>query len=219
MLNFILGAGGFAREVDWLIEDIYRDCQVDYRPLNFIASDLDEQVARTINGKIILSESEFFQKYGSSAMNCFMGVGDPEIKQRIFQKLQRTVKQAKFPNLIHPNALYDKRKLKVSFGVGNIICSNAIITTDVIIGDFVTINLASTVGHDCSIGHFATLSPGVNLSGRVRLGDRVFVGTGAQIIEGIQVQSNTVIGAGATVIRDIEIAGAYVGTPAKRKKG
>jgi sugar O-acyltransferase (sialic acid O-acetyltransferase NeuD family) len=219
MQNFILGAGGFAREVDWLIEEIYRDYKADYRPQNFIAPDLDEQVSRTINGKVVLSESEFFQKYGSDAVNCFMGVGNPETKEKILHKVQQNAKRAKFPNLIHPNVLHDKRNTKISFGVGNIICSNAVITTDVIIGDFVTINLACTVGHDCSIGNFATLSPGVHLSGRVRLGDRVFIGTGAQIIERIHVTSNTIIGAGATVVRNIEIAGSYVGTPAKRKRG
>jgi sugar O-acyltransferase (sialic acid O-acetyltransferase NeuD family) len=215
MLNFIIGAGGFAREVDWLIEDIYRHYQVDYRPQNFIASDFDELVGQTINTKLVLSESEFLQKYGSDLMNCFIGVGEPEIKQKICLKLKRTAKRAEFPNLVHPGVSYDKRKEKVSLGEGNIICSNTIITTDVTIGNFVTINVACTVGHDCLIGDFVTLSPGVNLSGRVRLGECVFIGTGARIIERIQVISNTVIGAGATVVRSIEIPGTYVGTPTK----
>lgn len=217
MLNFIFGAGGLARELDWLIEDIYTHTQVDYRPQNFVVSDFDDQVDQTIKNKLVISESEFFQRYESNAMNCFIGVGDPEIKRRICINLKRNVKRANFPNLIHPNVLYDKRESKVSFGEGNIICANTIITTDVSIGDFVTINLACTVGHDCSIGHFVTLSPGVNLSGRVRLGDCVFIGTSARIIERIQVTSNTIIGAGATVVRNIDISGVYLGTPAKRK--
>jgi len=215
MLNFIIGAGGFAREVDWLIEDIYRHHRVDYRPRNFVASDFDEQVGQTINGKVVLSESEFFQKYASDSTLCFIGVGDPGIKQELCLKLKRTVKRAEFPNLIHPGVSYDKRKEKVSLGEGNIICSNTIITTDVTIGNFVTINVACTVGHDCLIGDFVTLSPGVNLSGRVHLDECVFIGTGAHIIERIQVISNTVIGAGATVVRNIEIPGTYVGTPTK----
>jgi sugar O-acyltransferase (sialic acid O-acetyltransferase NeuD family) len=218
MLNFIFGAGGFARELDWLIEEIYRYYHLDYRPLNYIVSDLNKQVPLKINGKVVISESDFFRKHGADAMNCFLGIGDPAIKRNIRLKLKQTVKRAEFPNLRHPSVLDDKRDSKVSFGEGNIICSNTIITTDVTISDFVTINLACTVGHDCSIGHFVTISPGVNLSGRVSLGSGVFIGTGTRIIEGIHVTSDTVIGAGATVVRNIDTPGTYVGTPARMIK-
>jgi sugar O-acyltransferase (sialic acid O-acetyltransferase NeuD family) len=218
MLSFIFGAGGFAREVDWLIHDIHRYDDVDYRAQNFISFDSDEKVGRKINGRTVLSESEFFKKYGSDTVNCFLGVGDPIIKQTICTKIRQSVRRAKFPSLIHPNVSHDKRKGKINLGEGNIICSNTIITTDVTIADFVTVNLACTIGHDCAIGQFATISPGVNLSGNVCLGDFVFIGTGARIIERIRISSNTVIGAGATVVHDIEIPGIYVGTPAKRIK-
>jgi sugar O-acyltransferase (sialic acid O-acetyltransferase NeuD family) len=218
MLNFIMGAGGHAREVDWLIEDIHRHHQVDYRPQNFVALDGDEQIGQTINSKVVLSESEFFKKYESDAMNCFIGVGDPEIKRRICLNLKRTVKRAGFPNLIHPSVSCDNRKEKVSLGEGNIICSNTVITTDVAIGNFVTINVACTVGHDCLIEDFVTLSPGVNVAGRVHLGEGVFIGIGARIMERIQVISKVVVGAGATVVKDLREPGTYLGIPARKTK-
>lgn len=39
-----------------------------------------------------------------------------------------------------------------------------------------------------------------------------------QIIQGIKVAAETVIGAGAVVVKDIEEKGTWVGSPAKRIK-
>lgn len=44
------------------------------------------------------------------------------------------------------------------------------------------------------------------------------LGTGMQIIQGIKVAAETVIGAGAVVVKDIEEKGTWVGSPAKRIK-
>lgn len=46
-----------------------------------------------------------------------------------------------------------------------------------------------------------------------------FVGIGTAVIPSVSIVSNTVIGAGATVIENIDNAGIYVGTPARRIKG
>ena len=53
--------------------------------------------------------------------------------------------------------------------------------------------------------------PSVNVSGMVHIGACVELGTGTQIIQGLNVVSNAVIGAGAVVVRDIRAAGTYGG--------
>jgi sugar O-acyltransferase (sialic acid O-acetyltransferase NeuD family) len=218
MLNFIFGAGGLAKEVDWLIREIYTSTRADYRALNFVSHDSDPKVGSEINGRKVLSEHEFFESYGKERVNCFLAVGEPALKERLFLKIRQSVRQPDFPNLIHPNVTYDREPGKITFGKGNIICASTVITTDVVLADFVTINLTCTVGHDCNLGRFTTLSPGVNVSGNVTLGDRVFIGTGARIIENKRVASDATIGAGSTVVHDAEIPGTYVGTPAKMIK-
>ena len=218
MLNFILGTRGFAKEVDWLTHEIFTCTRTDYRTLNFVAHDSDPKVGAEINGRKVLSEHEFFERYKKERVNCFLAVGDPALKERLFLKITQSLQQVDFPNLIHPNVTYDRRSGKVEFGKGDIICSSTVITTDVVLDDFVTINLACTVGHDCRLGRFTTISPGVNLSGNVTLGDRVFIGTGARILEKKHLASDAIIGAGATVVHDADIPGTYVGTPAKMIK-
>ena len=215
-MNFIFGVGGFSREIDWLIEDIYKLGGDDFRIDIFVAEDNSKLIGKLINEKKVISESEFFSDYGSCAKNCFIAVGNPEIRFEIFNNIKNMFPKAQFPNLIHTDVSYDTRPGKVNFGQGNMICSKNIITTDVIIYDFVIINLSCTVGHDSAIGSFTTISPGVNISGNVSIGEKTFLGTGASIIERVNICPNAIIGAGATVVRDIYESGVYVGTPARK---
>ena len=44
------------------------------------------------------------------------------------------------------------------------------------------------------------------------------IGTGTKIIQGTFICDNVVLGAGATVVKDIMVEGTYVGTPTKKIK-
>ena len=44
------------------------------------------------------------------------------------------------------------------------------------------------------------------------------LGTGTQIIQGIKIKEETIIGAGSVVVKNIDESGTYVGTPVKRIK-
>lgn len=216
-MNVIFGTAGFAREVDWLTEDLYSDNGVDYRAHFFVAEDGNPFIGDFINSRKVISESEFFSlSTASECVNCIVAVGKPELKEKIVNKVKLKAVGCKFPNIIHPNVSYDVRAHKVRLGIGNIICSKTVLTTDISLGNFVHLNLACTIGHDSAIGDFSTLSPGVHVSGNVRLAERVFVGTGAVIIEKINVCEDVVVGAGSVVTKDLSLPGTYVGMPVRK---
>ena len=60
-----------------------------------------------------------------------------------------------------------------------------------------------------------TLYPSVNISGNVEIGNKVELGTGSKIIQRIKIGENSIIGAGSTVIRDINANCTVVGSPAR----
>src|SRR5665647_2274293 len=107
------------------------------------------------------------------------------------------------------------RSDRIAIGEGTIICAGAILTVDITIGKHVIINLDCTVGHDALIGDFVTLYPSVNISGNTVINDEVEFGTGSQIIQGKEVGSGSIIGAGAVVVRDIPQGCTAVGLPAR----
>lgn len=215
-MNFIFGTAGFAKEVDWLAEDIYNFGGTDYRPHFFVVEDDNELIGKSINSKPIISESDFALKYGDDINNCFIAVGNPQIKEKIYSNIKSVAPKSRFPSLVHPDVSFDKRDNKVIIGEGSIICSRCVLTTDVVVGKFIHLNLGCTVGHDSSIGDFSTISPGVHISGNVNISEKVFIGTGSVIIERLDICSDIVIGASSTVSKNLELPGTYVGLPARK---
>ena len=82
------------------------------------------------------------------------------------------------------------------------------------------------IGSDCFIGHgvmfindlFTKGGPArgdTSLWRATRIGDRVSIGSNATILP-VTICSDTVIGAGAVVTKDIDTPGYYVGNPARR---
>tara|TARA_R110002012_G_scaffold47399_1_gene124225 strand:+ start:34342 stop:34959 length:618 start_codon:yes stop_codon:yes gene_type:complete len=99
---------------------------------------------------------------------------------------------------------------------GSMILAGAIVTSDVHIGAGVIVNSGAIVEHDSYIGDFCHLAPGCVLAGGTVLGARVFIGAGARVVKQAHIPEDTIIGAGATVIRSITEPGIYAGSPATR---
>ena len=89
------------------------------------------------------------------------------------------------------------------------------VTTNVLIKDFVILNLQCTVGHDTVIEDYASFMPSVNISGEVTIGEGVYVGTGTKIINQLEIGDNTIVGAGAVVAKSLPAHCTAVGVPAK----
>jgi sugar O-acyltransferase (sialic acid O-acetyltransferase NeuD family) len=143
------------------------------------------------------------------------GVGSPQARQQTMEKAAEA--GFRFGMIIHPSV---ERSEWLDVGVGTVICAGNILTTNIVLGKHVQINLDCTVGHDVVMGDYATLAPGVHVSGCVHLGQRTYVGTGAVIINGTQgdpivVGDDVVIGAGACVTRSVPPGLTVVGVPAR----
>ena len=104
---------------------------------------------------------------------------------------------------------------RVFIGEGSIICAGSIITVDIRIGKHVILNLDCTVGHDACLEDFVTVYPSVNVSGNVLVEECAELGTGTQIIQGKKIGAQTIVGAGAVVVKDLPEKCTAVGSPAK----
>lgn len=197
----IVGNGGFAREVEWLVERI-NAISPTWELLGFIDEDLD-------NPKVI-GNDDYVAAY-QEELYVAIGIGTSATRKKIYTNYKNNP-NIRFVNLIDPSVLHSDR---VCFGEGNIICAGTIITVDIRIGNCNIINLDCTVGHDAVLEDFVTVNPSVNISGNVRLGLGTNIGTGTQIIQGISIGANSVVGAGAVVNRDLPANCTAVGIPAK----
>jgi len=205
---YIIGAGGFGREVVWLIQRI-NEVKPTWNIKGFIDDDnslwgRSEDAYPVLGGcQYLLEKAEITEVYAVCA------VGTAKVRKLIVEKLADRVK---FATVIDPSVIFSKR---VKIGAGCIICARTIITVDIKIGDHVIINLGCTIGHDDIIHDFVTIYPGVNVSGNVEIGECSELGTGMQIIQGKKIGIGCIIGAGAVVVKDIPDKCTAVGSPAK----
>ena len=204
----IIGAGGFGREVKMLIDQINEN-KVVYEFMGYYDDNIPK--GAIVNGfKVLGSINELLQiDYN---LQVVVSIADPKIKKKIYETLKFN-SLLNFPSLIHPNVLIGKDE--VIIGYGCIICASNIITVNIVIGNFVILNLGCTVGHDSKIGDYSSFMPSVNISGEVIISEKVYVCTGAKIINQIEIGENSIIGAGAVVSKSIPSNCTAVGVPAK----
>ena len=200
----VIGAGGFGREVEMLIDQI-NEFELQWDFLGFIDDGVPE--GSIIGASRVLGSLSKLIDFDD--VSVVISVANPKSKVDI---LNRIPKKHHFATLIHPNVLIGKR---VKIGLGSIICAGNIITTDIKIGDHVILNLGCTVGHDTEIGDLCSFMPSINISGEVVIEKGVYVGTGAKIINQLTIGSFTLVGAGAVVSKSLPPRCTAVGIPAK----
>ena len=202
----IVGSGGFAREILTLINDINNQTK-KYEFVGFVGLDKNQ----TMHGYPVIGNDEEINKT-TEPISLVIAVGEPNLKEKIRSKYTNPL--ISFPTLVHPSVIVGDLE-SVKIGNGCIICAGCILTTDIVLHDFVTLNLQCTVGHDTVINDYASFMPSVNISGEVNVGKGVYVGTGAKIINQLEIGDNTIVGAGAVVANSLPANCTAVGVPAK----
>lgn len=204
----ILGTGGFARELVPIIKDINKVCPT-YDFIGFVDGALEK--GTLINGYPVIGNDEEIN-LTTDPLSLVLAFGEPNLKRKVQQKFDNPL--IDFPTIIHPSVWIAEPDF-VKIGKGCIICAGCMITTNIQIGNFVTLNLMCTVGHDTTIGDYSAFMPSVNISGEVEIKERVYVGTGAKIINQLSIGENTIVGAGAIVAKSLPRKCTAVGVPAK----
>lgn len=207
----IVGAGGFARHVKWVLEEINERCPA-YEFAGFVVSDLRTLGPRDSHEEVV-GDLTWLRENRRSIEALALGIGWPSVRLRIAKELAGEFGEEWWPSLLHPSVRYDRRSCRI--GPGVIVCAGTIATVNSRLGPFSAVNMSCTLGHEASIGAGAVLNPAVNISGGSEIGSGVLVGTGAQVLQYLRVGAGATIGAGAIVTRDVAEGVTVVGAPAK----
>ena len=170
-----------------------------------------------LDGDCSLKDCAGYPVIGSEEMvknitgDLFIAVGNSSVRK----KLMEMNKDRDFPVLIHPSAVIAER---TELGAGTVIMAGAVINSDSKIGKGNIINTCASVDHDCTMGDYCHLAVGAHVCGTVNVGNNVWIGAGAIVSNNNYICDGTIIGAGALVIKNINIAGTYIGVPVKIKE-
>ena len=206
----IIGAGGLGKEVAYIVEEINKK-NLTYKLLGFI-DDAKDKLGENIIGYSVIGGIDYLKKIKYSG-KIIIAIADCRIKKMIVNKILALNLDIEFPIIKHPSLeMHDSVKV----GAGSILYASSIISPDVIIGEHVIISPKCGIGHDTVIGSFSSILWNVSIAGNDIIDKSVFVGSAATIIQGKKVVSDSLIGAGAVVVKDILEAGIYIGIPARK---
>lgn len=207
----VVGAGGFAREVRWLIQEI-NAVSPEWTFGGYVVSDL-AKLGEHDDRDAVRGDLRWLEAHAQDVDALAIGIGTPAARLSISAELGRSLPQAEWPALVHPNVRMDRASCVLEAGA--LVCAGTIATVNVRFAAFSMVNLACTIGHEAVIGSGSVLNPTVNISGGVSLGTGVLVGTGAQILQYVKVGDGATVGAGAVVTRHVEPGATVIGIPAK----
>ena len=136
-----------------------------------------------------------------------VSIGNNTIRKKVVESLS-----VDFISLVHPSAIISQR---CKIGAGTVVMQGAILQADVIIGNHVIINTASSIDHECLIDSYARISRNGTLCGNVSMGEGTWIGAGTTILPGVNIGKWCTIGAGSVVTKDIPDFSLAVGNRCK----
>lgn len=204
----IVGTNGCAKEILFLLEENNK-IEKEWNILGFV--DCDK--TRTDLKYPVLGNDDWLMNQ-TRELAVVIAVGNPALKKRLYEMYSQSA-FLYFPTIVSKHALVGT----CSMGMGCIICNNCTLTVDVNLGNFVTVNIGTTICHESIVGDFTTLAPAVNVSGNVNIGKMCDIGVGSRIIQNISIGNEVVVGAGTVVIKNVDNECTVVGVPARRING
>ncbi len=191
----IIGAGGHGT----IVADILGE-----RAVGFV----DDRAA--LHGTTVLGLPIFASLDEIEHDGVIVAIGNNSVRRRLTDRLVSAGES--LATAIHPSASVAR---SARIAAGSMLCAGSIVLPRATLGHGVILNTKASVDHDSVIGDFVHLAPAATLGGNVRVGIDTLIGPGATIVSGVSIGSRTVIGAGAVVLRNVPDDVTAWGVPAR----
>jgi sugar O-acyltransferase (sialic acid O-acetyltransferase NeuD family) len=201
----IVGAGAFARELRQFIPQSFPARAVKLK--GFLSNNPHDLDQFNISEPILGDPEEYTPQENDRFL---LGIGEIEHRLRVTEALKS--RGAIFLTLIHPTAYLDSG---ATLGEGCIVYPFVTIMNEAHLGNFVMLNIYSSVGHDSQIGHYCNFSPYATTNGFSVLEDEVFLGTHASVLAYLRVGRGSKVSANSVVTQNVGPHTLVFGVPGR----
>lgn len=203
----IFGTGGAGRDAEQIVRDINAE-RSTYQLLGYLDGNTELHGAQ-VHELPVLGDLDWLAVHPN--VRVAVAVGNPASRRRLVARLE-AMGHRKYVTLVHPLAWVGKWNV---VGEGSTLYPGCLLTTDIRVGRFVLLNVATTLGHDTVAEDFVTLAPAANVSGNVLIGEGCDLGTNCSVNQRLRIGAWSIVGAGAAVVRDVPENVTVVGVPAR----
>ena len=202
---YIVGAGTYGEAMYELAEVL------GYKVKGFYDED-EGKIGKVVMGVKVIGKFSQIVDLERQSKQFIVAIGSNSVRFDIMMKINQL--GGKTPTLIHPSAIISP---SADIGNGVYIQANAYIWTKVKIDDFCIISPNVVIAHHTSVGKACLISTLSGVGASIKIENKVFVGMGSTIVTGLSlIGENTIIGAGAVVLKNADKNSVYAGVPAKR---
>lgn len=204
---FLFGAGMHGQTCIDIIEK-----QGEYEIIGII--DSQKTIGSYVDGYEILGRMEDLPKLMQihRIKVGFIGIGDNWVRKKVSEEIYSFSPEFEFINVIHPSAVFGKN---VSLGKGILIGAETFVSSSCKIGNFSFLHHKVLLGLHNQIDDFSSVSLGSLTGGKVTIGMNSAITLRVVIKDRIKIGSNSIIGLGSVVLKDIPDFVVAYGNPAK----
>lgn len=185
-----------------------------YGAIDIEAFTVDSEYMRTEKecGLAVVPFEEVNRIYPPSEYDMLVVCGYSIMRNR--RKMYEKAKERGYTliNYVSPHAMLEN---EIKMGDNNIIMANTIVGFDGTMGNDNIIRQNVYLGHEFQMGNHSVISPGCTLGGGSKIEDLVFIGIGVTARSYVTYGTESLIGVGSNVVKDVEPYSACCGNPAK----
>lgn len=203
---FIIGAGTYGETMYELAETL------GYTVKGFYDDNFPEMSSQKIKKLNVLGKYKDLPSQSVIDKKFIVAIGDNKTRYQIMQQITKF--GGIIPTLIHPSAIISP---SATVGEGVYIQANVYIWAKVKVDNYSIISPGVVVAHHSIVGKACLISTLTAVGASITVSDKVFLGMNSTIVTGVNsVGENSIVGAGAVVLNDIERNSIYAGVPAKK---
>jgi sugar O-acyltransferase (sialic acid O-acetyltransferase NeuD family) len=199
----IIGAGTYGQVYAEYLKNTYNI-------IGYI-DDNERLMCKKIDNIEVLGNREFLFNHVDKNISIFVPIGNNEIRMNLLRNL--TDMGFNTPSFIHPNTVIHS---SVQIGKAVYILPETNIMPCTVLKSYIMVSMGVNIAHHNIIEDGCFFSQGSNVGASIHIQSQAYIGMSSSVMTGVKsIGKNTLIGAGAVVIKDIPDNAVVAGVPAK----